>query len=347
MPIGTLYSQRLGRITDDQLTAACARLGVGNFVRATPVTSGLFGQNVFISTSEGEFVLRGAPHWVAKTLGGEYVRHDLWQFSKESFFAQRLHEKTRAPAPWPMLFDKTNDIFGWPYLMMPRMPGICFSDKSANALSREERIGTARALGHGLAEQQRLTGEFAGDFDFSMNLTPYPGGHVAHIVRETRAMAENARKNGRFSTDDDVWLNAVFTRVQALPAEDRPSVYVHGDYKFNNLTLKGKGGNWFVSGVFDLHESRFGDGAIDLFRQICSWLDFNDDESTRAFLSAYRDQTAPDPTLAERMPLYVANDRMKFWDYFTRPETNADWLAGKTFKDWCGWYIAKILALLE
>jgi aminoglycoside phosphotransferase (APT) family kinase protein len=228
---------------------------------------------------------------------------------------------------------------------MPRMPGICFSDKSANALSAEERIGTARALGHGLAEQQRLTGEFAGDFDFEMKLSPYPGGHTAHTIRETTAMAGNARKNGRFSNEDDDWLNAIFTRARTVQ-NDRASVYLHGDYKFNNLTLKGKGANWFVSGVFDLHESRFGDSASDLVRQISSWLDFQDEESARAFLSAYREQTQPDPTLTQRMPLYVANDRMKFWDYFTRPETNAEWLAGKTFKQWCGSYITRILALL-
>lgn len=341
-----VYSQRLGAIADEQLEAACKRLGVGNYVRATPITSGLFGQNVFVSTSEGEFVLRGAPHWVQRELGGEYVRHDLWQFTKESHFAGLLHEKTRAPAPWPMLFDKTSDIFGWPYLMMPRMPGICFSDKSANALAPEERLGTARALGHGLAEQQRLTGEFAGDFDFTMKLAPYPGGHIAHIIRESTAMAGSARKNGRFSTEDDVWIDAIYERALALRS-DLPNAYVHGDYKFNNLTLRGKGAYWVVSGVFDLHESRFGDGAVDLFRQICSWLDFRDEDSARAFYSAYRSQTPADPTLKERMALYVANDRMKIWDYFTRPEHNAEWLAGKTFKSWCGGYIARILSLLE
>jgi aminoglycoside phosphotransferase (APT) family kinase protein len=341
-----VYSQRLGEIADEQFEAACERLGIGNFVRATRVATGLFGQNVFVSTSEGEFVLRGAPHWVQEKLGGEYVRHDFWQFTKESHFAKLLHEKTRAQVPWPMLFDNTNDIFGWPYLMMPRMPGICFSDKSANALSAEERLGTARALGHGLAEQQQLQGDFAGDFDFAMKLAPYPGGHASHLVRETTAMAGNARKNGRFSTEDDDWLNAIFERARAR-ASTRASVYLHGDYKFNNLTLKGKGAYWTVSGVFDLHESRFGDGASDLFRQISSWLDFRDEDSARAFLAAYRDHMPADPTLAERTPLYVANDRMKFWDYFTRPEVNADWLAGKTFKNWCSSYITAILALLE
>lgn len=342
-----IYSQRLGKISEEQFEAACKRLGVGNFVRATPVTSGLFGQNVFVSTSEGEFVLRGAPHWVSETPGGDrFVQHDLWQFTKESYFAKLLHEKTRAPAPWPMLLDSTSDIFGWPYLIMPRMPGICFSDQSIRTIPREEQLGAARALGYGLAEQQTLTWDFPGDFDFAMKLTPYPGGHIAHLILETNGMAATSRKNGAFSSEDDAWLEEVLDRAQALPKTERANVYVHGDYKFNNLTLKGRGAYWNVSGVFDLHESRFSDGAVDLCRQVFSYFDFGDEECARVLLASYRDHVPADPTLKERMPLYAANDRMKFWAYFSRPGVDAPWLKGKKFKDWCGGYVTKIRALL-
>ena len=59
-----IYSQRLGGISNEQLDAAARRLNVGRFVSAAPTRSGLFGQNLFLTTTEGEFVLRGAPHWV-------------------------------------------------------------------------------------------------------------------------------------------------------------------------------------------------------------------------------------------------------------------------------------------
>jgi len=47
--------------------------------------------------------------------------------------------------------------------------------------------------------------------------------------------------------------------------------YVHCDYKLNNLTVSQEGGRWHVSGLFDLHEARFGEGTLDLVRQACSY----------------------------------------------------------------------------
>ncbi|HWF77252.1 MAG TPA: hypothetical protein VN694_08745 [Caulobacteraceae bacterium] len=53
-----VYSERLGAISDAQFAAATARLGLGGFVAAEPIRHGLFGQNVFLTTSEGAFVFR-------------------------------------------------------------------------------------------------------------------------------------------------------------------------------------------------------------------------------------------------------------------------------------------------
>src|SRR5579871_3456590 len=109
------YSQRLGKISDTQFEAVAARWNLGRFVKAEPVKSGLFGQNVFVETTQGQFVLRGAPHWVKGIDETEWRREDRWQFNKEKFFARLLHERTKAPVPWPMLHDESSDIFGWPY----------------------------------------------------------------------------------------------------------------------------------------------------------------------------------------------------------------------------------------
>ena len=57
------YSRRLGSIDDDQFRSALERLGLGEFVRAEPLAGGLFGQNVFVAGTTGEYVLRGAPHY--------------------------------------------------------------------------------------------------------------------------------------------------------------------------------------------------------------------------------------------------------------------------------------------
>jgi len=77
-----VYSERLGALSDAQFEAVATRLGLGRFLSAEPISSGLFGQNVFVTTTDGTFVLRGAPHWVKDAGKIEYRREDRWQFTK-------------------------------------------------------------------------------------------------------------------------------------------------------------------------------------------------------------------------------------------------------------------------
>ncbi len=334
-----IYSRRLGAIDDAQFQAVAARLNLGRFLAAEPTVGGLFGQNVFMTTSEGEFVLRGAPHWV----NGQ--RNDRWQFTKEAFFARCLHEHTRTAVPWPHLHDERSDIFGWPYLVMPRMPGSCFNERTIlKALGIDERHAIAIALAGGLTEQQRLTWAFSGDFDPDVTLRPYPRGDTQHLVHETELYAANARANDAFTAWDDAWLERVEAR--ALATSDSPrNVYVHGDFKLNNLTVMPCDGVWIVSGVFDLHESRFGNGAADLVRQTCSYLD-TDTALAKPFLEAYLRASGDDEGLRERLPLYIANDRIKLWEYFTRRGAIAEWTRGRTFGAWTQRYVDSMLDLL-
>jgi hygromycin-B 7''-O-kinase len=331
-----VYSERLGAISDAQFEAVAERFGLGRFVRAEPTTAGLFGQNVFVTTTDGEFVLRGAPHWVKGIDETEYRREDRWQFTSERWFAQQLHERTRTPVPWPIHHDQADDIFGWPYLVMPRMPGLCTDERSIlKLLEPQDRHGVAAALGENLAEMQRLTWPFAGSLgQVSIELEPYPEGPVGWIAREARAIVRGC---GDTLTKDDVaWIE----RAIAGATGDVTSTYVHCDYKFGNLTVLKEGGRWRVGGLFDFHEARFADGALDLVRSACSYLD-TEPALARVFREAYGK-----PLDAGRMTLHVLNDRLKIWGYFTRPGVNADWLRGKTFRGWAQRYVDGITEIL-
>ena len=57
------YSRRLGEISPHQFQKALDHFDLGMFVQAEPIPFGLFGQNVFVSSTKGEFVLRGNPHF--------------------------------------------------------------------------------------------------------------------------------------------------------------------------------------------------------------------------------------------------------------------------------------------
>ena len=346
MQKATVYSERLGAISDEQFHAVAERLRIGRFVLAAPTTSGLFGQNVFVTTTEGEFVLRGAPHWVRAMHETQWRQEDRWQFSKEKYFAEQLHTHTNAPVPWPMLHDQTSDILGWPYLVMPRMPGVCFDERSIRkTLGPEDRRAVAIALAETLADAQRLTSPFAGDFGMtSIALEPYPVGATQHVVDETGEFADLAARNGTMTDGDHAWLDAAATRALSVP--ERPNTFVHCDYKLNNLTVMQSGDDWRVSGLFDLHEARFGDGARDLARQTCSYLD-TDPELASVFVDTYLQHVAADPRIAVLLPLYVMNDRIRFWQFFTQGDARAAWTVGKTFRGWAERYVEGVLGLLE
>ena len=208
MSYPTLYSQRLGAITDAQFAAVARRFRLGRFVGAAPTTSGLFGQNVFVTTTAGEFVLRGAPHWVKGSSDTQWRQEDRWQFTKERFFAWHLHERTQAPVPWPMLHDESSDILGWPYLVMPRMPGQCFDERSIlKSLPPVDRRAVAAALGAMLAQMQQLTWPFSGDFSVtSIALEPYPSGTTQQVIDDTHSMVEMAAEHGAMTDGDRAWI---------------------------------------------------------------------------------------------------------------------------------------------
>src|SRR5262245_32023812 len=105
------FSERLGAISAEQLQAALDRFELGRLIDAQPVPSGLFGQNIFVRSTEGDWVLRGAPHYDG-------------QFEKERFFSRLVHERTEADAPWPFLIERSEELFGWHYAIMPRLPGV-------------------------------------------------------------------------------------------------------------------------------------------------------------------------------------------------------------------------------
>src|SRR4026209_326036 len=138
------YSKRLGQISDEQLQAALNCFDLGEFLRAEPIPFGLFGQTMFVTSTAGEFVLRGAPHYD-------------WQFPTEKFFIEQLQANTRVPVPYPYHCKPSREIFGWAFVIMPKMPGLQLSDHQLVArLSMDERRGVARALAAMLIEIQTL-----------------------------------------------------------------------------------------------------------------------------------------------------------------------------------------------
>jgi aminoglycoside phosphotransferase (APT) family kinase protein len=338
-----VYSERLGAIADAQFAAAAARLGLGDFVSAEPIQGGLFGQNVFLTTTTGAFVLRGAPHWVKGPQDQDYRRDDRVQFAKEAFFIRLVHEHTRAPAPWPCLHDPSSDLFGWPYLVMPRMPGDCFNERSIReALEPRARREVASSMGATLAELQRLRWSVAGDFDVDAGtVAADAGGFGGHLVAWMADLAGRAERAGAMTDQDMDWI----AQIARSGGPERPVTFVHGDYKLDNLTVAERDGAWRVTGVFDFHTARFGDGARDIVRHACAYRD-TEPELAQVFVEDWRAGGGDAEGLAPWLPLYVASERVGIWGHFVRADARPAWARGHSFRSWAETYLEALADLI-
>ncbi len=318
------YSKRLGHISPDQFQAALTRLHLGDFVRAEPVPSGLFGQNVFLTSTQGEFVLRGVPHYP-------------WQFPTEQFFVHRLHEQTQVPVPYPYLLDPASDIFGWSFVIMPRLPGLHLQDKNVvSELSLPDRLEIAGTLAKTLAEAQTLTSQCAGQYDVDTNgIKPFDQHYRAWIVERVREKAAAAQSYNDHTTPSDVdWIERII--AQAMPVLHlayQPCV-VLADFGEHNLVVTHAGGEWRVSGVFDLMTAHFGDGQADLSLPVTDYLGENE-RLADAFVAEYLRLKPRPPGFVEHQRLYMLDLKLSFWRYWQR---NAGSIPGQkesmTFEHW-------------
>src|SRR5271166_2782061 len=146
------YSKRLGVISDRQLQEALNRFGLGKLVATEPVKGGLFGQNIFVTSTGGEFVLRGAPQPPMATSDRTVLREDVV-------------ERTTVPTPWPFLIDPHTDIFGWSFAIMPKMKGLQLSDfRVKRSLTPDDRRAISLAMARGLAAMHKLTWPIVGRY---------------------------------------------------------------------------------------------------------------------------------------------------------------------------------------
>jgi aminoglycoside phosphotransferase (APT) family kinase protein len=245
-----------------------------------------------------------------------------------------------------MLHDVSSDIFGWPYVVMPRLRGLCFNDRTAKrTLPGADRVAIAEALGDALARLQRLRWPVAGEVDVSCAFAAYPHGHARHLADEIGAMAGIAAANGAFDDEDRAWIDAVIGRGCTATLDARGAVYVHADYKLDNLVVDRRDGGWAVTGLFDFHTACMGIGALDLCRQAASYSDA-DPPCATAFVAAWR-RRANDATVdADVLALCAVNERMKIWEYFTRAAHRADWTRETTFRRFARTYVDRLVELV-
>jgi len=324
------YSKRLGVLSRDQFQAALDRFDLGTLRHTEPVPFGNFGQNAFLTSTKGEYVLRGVPHY-------------SWQFPKERFFTQLLHERTPVPVPWPYLLDSSDDIFGWSYAIMPRMPGVQLIDPDVRGtLGAKDKCGIASAMGMTLARMHTLVWSYAGEYNLETNaIQPLCVDYGEWVISRIHHYLQLAISLSDRTTDADIkWVERLIAQGrEALAVPFRPC-FVMQDYKEGNAVAECRDGIWHVSGVFDFMEPYFGDGETDLSRQVAAYAD-EDLELARTFVRAYVEQACVcnrplRSGFTERFPIYMLLDRLIIWQFAQRHRVW--WDARLTLREWASQY---------
>jgi aminoglycoside phosphotransferase (APT) family kinase protein len=301
------YSKRLGHISAEQFQAALARFDLGHFIKAEPIPFGLFGQNVFLTSTKGEFVLRGVPHYP-------------WQFPTERFFTNEFHAKTHVPVPYPYQLELSTDIFGWSFAIMPRMPGLQLQNKAVTSqLTTEDRIEIAHAVATILVEVQTLTWEHTGMYDIETGtVKPLEKHYREWIVDNIREKVDASRSYNIHTTASDAeWVECILAK--AMPVLNLPyqPCTVLGDFGEHNLVVMHSGGGWTVSGLFDLMTAHFGDGQADLSSQVKTYL-YENEQLADAFVGEYLRLKPMQPGFAAHQQLYMLDLATSHWRYWQK-----------------------------
>ncbi len=320
------YSDCLGVINVNQFQMALEKFNLGKFVKAEKVPFGSVGQNVFLTSTEGDFVLRGNP----------FYSH---QFAVEKFMVDNLHERTDVPVPWPYLLDTSTDIFGWKYVIMPRMPGLPLADGNIKGkINKENRKKIARLMGETLARMQEFTWDFSGIHTDDSTVKPFEPSYGEWIIQGIRRHLEEAREISNITIEDVSWIdNLIAQNKEALHVPFQPC-FVMGDYKEDNVVVSCNGGNWCVSGVFDFAMSHFGDGEFDLTRLYAMYLD-EDPALAKEFVSTYMHCKTPREGFVKRLQIYILNERLTIWEWAKRAKI-VWWEDKMSLRDWIEPYIA-------
>ena len=187
-----LTTDRLGSLSESRLQDGLDRFGLGRLLHAEAATTGNFGQNAFLDTDRGRYVLRGNPLFPG-------------QFAKESFFADLFHDHCSVPAPWPYHYEPSTELFGWPYVIMGRLEGRQVADQDIYAsLTPLERGELAQALGTTATMISSVPGELTGHWDAeSGTIVPLEAGWgdwvrstVLEILDRANAVTADDRRLG-------------------------------------------------------------------------------------------------------------------------------------------------------
>lgn len=329
-------SKKIDSVTKEQLQKMLDRYNLGELISFKQTEKGVMKQTIFVSSTSGDYVLKGNPIYEG-------------QFVEEKFFIDHLKARTDIPVPVPYVLDEMKDIFGWPYAIMPRLPGVHFNDpKLEAAMTFNDRIRIARVLARALAEMHAWKSDIFGEFDPIHNtLRPFQGSYQNWLFNEIRFWLEDAKKYSGISQADKDWVEGLLESSRNSFEELQSAAFVMGDFKPENILLQPVEQDWNLYGIIDFTNSYFGDPIADLAKITVLYLDKGEEEFVRHLLSEYAKLTNANVALKERLIIHILYRKVLDWGC-AYAINNVTWSKELSFKEWASEFIDnKLLGLIN
>jgi aminoglycoside phosphotransferase (APT) family kinase protein len=248
--------------------------------------------------------------------------------------AELLHEKTQVPVPYPYLLEKSKEIFGWEFVIMPRLKGKNLSDDlSEGWLSEEDRVEIAEVQGTTLKEAQKVTYEYCGKYDLeTSSIQAYTPDWFTEFSNQIFARLEKAGHHNDKTPQADIdWAEGLIEEAKRFIDDFTPCFYMQ-DYKPGNMVVDKVAGKWQVTGLFDLMEASFGHPEADISRMFAVYIEKRRENLAYAFINSYLENDADLNSFVKRFSLFMLHDRSIIWEWVQRTD-NAWWDKSWTFRE--------------
>lgn len=308
-----------------QFQAMLDRFGLGDLVGFEPILRGS-EQNVFVFSTAGEFVFRGKPLFAG-------------QFAEEKFVVDHLHRQTVAPVAYPYLVDPSGDLFGWPYALMPRLPGNQVDDPNVQPrLTNGDQEEIACASARVLAQLHEFNVDHPGEYDVATNdMKRFGIPYVEWLFARIRYWMNDARKYSEITPEDERWVEQTLDRSREAFGVPFQPCFVMGDYHLGNAVFSKSNNFWEVSGVFDFSKCYFGDPEADLSLMTASYLEKGARDIAFAFLSAYLSETSVRNGFIQRFSVHMLHERVLAWG-LAKATGETAWPETWPFRYWANYY---------
>lgn len=295
-------ANRIGVVTHQQIQEVLERFNLGSLIGFRETSNGVGKQTIFVSSDLGEYVLKGNPLYEG-------------QFLEEKFYVESLNKLTSLPVSIPYIVDERNDIFGWNYAIMPRLPGKHINDQDfKNKISKEEEKQIVKLLANTLCELHQWKVEDFGEFDpKNQCIRPFNGTYKTWLYDRIRYWLEDAKKYSVITSKDIEWVEKLLLMCEEAFNALKSPTFVMGDFKADNVLVQRSTEDWMLGGIFDFTTGYFGDGIADLPRIATMYIDEEEEELAKLFIREYFNRCEDKEAFNARFKVHMLHQRVLDW----------------------------------